>query len=283
MAESGIYEIVNLVNGKRYVGSTVSFRKRWAEHQRGLRRGAHHSRALLRAWQKYGEDSFAFRVLEECPADRMVAREQDAFDRLQPEYNICKSAGSSLGVRPSDDVRQKMSAAQRRRYSSLSDGERRSQAAHLCDPEMQRRAATARIGVKYSPRSAEHRRKISEAKRGKPNYRQRGKIVSEATRQKIREARAKQVFPPDCRKHLAKLTDDQVREIRRRRAAGEFCSQIGADFGLGASAVSRICLRQRYDWVDQGEPPISFPKKGRGGWKHKPDAKTGRVRRANTA
>ena len=43
MKKSGIYKIVNLINGKVYIGSAVNFEKRWREHRRGLISKNHHS------------------------------------------------------------------------------------------------------------------------------------------------------------------------------------------------------------------------------------------------
>ena len=42
-AQAGVYQIVNLANGKRYVGSARKFRQRWAEHRSMLARGVHHN------------------------------------------------------------------------------------------------------------------------------------------------------------------------------------------------------------------------------------------------
>lgn len=59
MAESGIYEIVNLVNKKRYVGSAINLRVRWRQHRSALIRGDHANTLLRRAWNKHGEANFA--------------------------------------------------------------------------------------------------------------------------------------------------------------------------------------------------------------------------------
>ena len=61
---SGIYAIVNCVNGKRYVGSAVNFRRRLYGHRSHLRRGTHHNHHLQTAWVKYGHDAFVFFILE---------------------------------------------------------------------------------------------------------------------------------------------------------------------------------------------------------------------------
>lgn len=39
----------------------------------------------------------------------------------------------------------------------------------------------------------------------------------------------------------AKLTWQQVNEIRQRRSAGEACAALGREFGVGRDQVSRIC------------------------------------------
>jgi group I intron endonuclease len=59
-----IYAVRNTVNGKSYIGSTNDLYYRKALHLSQLRRGVHHSVILQRAFNKYGERSFDFIVLE---------------------------------------------------------------------------------------------------------------------------------------------------------------------------------------------------------------------------
>lgn len=265
MAESGIYEIVNLVNGKRYVGSAVDFPKRWAEHRRDLDRSRHHSRPLQRAWIKYGGDTFVFRIIARCDRAELIYREQREFDRLPPEYNCCKKAGSTLGLRHSDESRAKMSAAQRARYAAGKEGNNkgRKYSREICE-----RMAAPKRGKKRGPMPEEVKRKLSEAKRGKPNLKQRGQKRSDETRRKIREARARQVMPLDFGRERARLTDEQVREVRSLRKAGLPGVAIAELFGIGLSLIQRVCRRERYAWVDPGDPPIN----ARRGWVKNPDA-----------
>jgi len=108
--KSGIYAIINAVNGKFYVGSSQNIKERWARHQRDLRKGIHRNKHLRRAWKKYGEGSFYFGVLE--PVEdlaRLTDREQYWMDLLKPEYNILPTAGSSLGFRFTEEQKQKLS------------------------------------------------------------------------------------------------------------------------------------------------------------------------------
>ena len=55
---SGIYKIVNKVNGKYYVGSSNDVLKtRFYEHKRLLTKNKHFNVKLQNAWNKYGESN----------------------------------------------------------------------------------------------------------------------------------------------------------------------------------------------------------------------------------
>ena len=60
----GIYQILNLNNGKRYVGQSRQVDQRIKNHIRKLRKNKHKNNILQRAWNKHGEKSFLFQVLE---------------------------------------------------------------------------------------------------------------------------------------------------------------------------------------------------------------------------
>ena len=97
-----IYAIENTVNNNIYIGSSVNFRNRKSEHMNDLRKNKHHSVALQRAFNKYGEPSFIFKILE-VVANRkdLISREQHYLDSLLPKYNTCKKAYSLLGFKKS--------------------------------------------------------------------------------------------------------------------------------------------------------------------------------------
>ena len=61
----GIYKIINVVNNKFYVGSAVDLKRRKTRHFSELRTGKHNNKHLQAAWDKYGESSFIFVVVEE--------------------------------------------------------------------------------------------------------------------------------------------------------------------------------------------------------------------------
>ena len=84
---SGIYCIMNIQNGKRYVGSSKNIYSRWQKHRALLRKGTHWDKHLQNAWNKYGEPSFKFIVLSKCPENELLIKEQEYIDNLKPEYN----------------------------------------------------------------------------------------------------------------------------------------------------------------------------------------------------
>ncbi len=71
----GIYAIENLKTGDRYVGQSVNIEKRWSQHRQDLNAGTAYSRALQEAWNDYGGESFAFRILEVCSPTELDERE----------------------------------------------------------------------------------------------------------------------------------------------------------------------------------------------------------------
>jgi group I intron endonuclease len=106
-----VYAIENTVNNRCYIGSATDYKSRWNAHRSSLRRGKHHSFILQRAWDKYGEDAFAFKVLVICAKEQRIEYE----NRLMPlqSYNILRTAKEQLvrgGWKHMDAFRQKMSA-----------------------------------------------------------------------------------------------------------------------------------------------------------------------------
>ena len=111
---SGIYKIVNKVNGKYCVGSSSNIVQRWYQHKRSLRKNNHWNDKLQLAWNKYGEGNFEFITIETCSNDTptLLLNEQKYLDiaKLHKHqcYNITFTAGK---VDMTDEIRKKMSAA----------------------------------------------------------------------------------------------------------------------------------------------------------------------------
>ncbi len=117
---SGIYYIKNITDGKNttYVGSScLSVYNRTVKHISLLRRGKSHNKHLQNAWNKYGEDSFEFGVLERgVTKENVVAREQYWLDwvlaRSIPIYNKSEITVTPLiGYKHTEETREKIKVA----------------------------------------------------------------------------------------------------------------------------------------------------------------------------
>ena len=96
---SGIYCWRNILNDKRYIGSTSNLNDRRKRHLRLLTAGNHHSIHFQRAWKLYGPEVFVFEVLELCPKSELLSKEQktiDNFNAIRNGYNIAYTAGSPM-------------------------------------------------------------------------------------------------------------------------------------------------------------------------------------------
>lgn len=202
---SGIYEIVNALNGKRYIGSSVLIRKRWSSHRRDLDRGKHHSPHLQRAWRRHGPEAFVFNVVEHVPCiGDLIGREQHYIDCLDPEYNCSPTAGSCLGhkwtpeqkARLSEyltennpfkgrnhttETRRLLSEIAKRRLSTKEG--RAALVAAISAPDVVAKKSANMSGNKIwlgRRHSAETKRKLSEKFKGR--------VFSDETRQKMSDA-----------------------------------------------------------------------------------------------
>lgn len=91
MILKGIYSIINITNGKRYIGLSRYCEKRYQQHCRKLNNNKHQNIHLQRAWNKYGKQNFRFEILEYCSEDLLSDREQywiDYYDSIRHGYNL---------------------------------------------------------------------------------------------------------------------------------------------------------------------------------------------------
>lgn len=106
MSNTGIYKIENTLNGKFYIGSSCRIKQRWKRHESDLRCKKHHSLALQRAYNKYG-NVFRYSIITPCSKKDLLILEQFHLDNLKPQYNICKTAKNCRGIKQSKQTIEK--------------------------------------------------------------------------------------------------------------------------------------------------------------------------------
>lgn len=104
----GIYQITNTENNKFYIGSSYNVSHRWRKHRTNLILNKHHSSHLQNSWNKHGEECFRFDVLEITELSKLIIREQYYIDTLKPQFNMLPNAGSPLGVKLSEETKNKI-------------------------------------------------------------------------------------------------------------------------------------------------------------------------------
>jgi hypothetical protein len=119
--KSGIYQIRNLNNNKKYIGSSVNILRRFNEHKSRLNRKIHKNIHLQRAFNKHGINCFVYEVLCYCTEEHLLGIEQYYLNVLNPEYNICKIAYSTLGTKQPN----KFSGAALEKMSKAREGKAR--------------------------------------------------------------------------------------------------------------------------------------------------------------
>ena len=95
----GIYQIRNLVDNKIYIGSSKSLYQRLRRHLNNLRKNKHDNQHLQNAFNKYGESSFIFEIVEFCNLSEQYEVEQYWINNFFGDncYNINTEA-----VKPPD-------------------------------------------------------------------------------------------------------------------------------------------------------------------------------------
>lgn len=114
----GIYIIINLLNGKRYIGSSKNLYNRMHEHLHNLSHNKAHNKHLQASWNKYGEEAFQYGILEYCEEDTQFEREQYYIDVLSPEYNFSLNVVANTGKQVSSETRMKISNTLKNKYES---------------------------------------------------------------------------------------------------------------------------------------------------------------------
>jgi group I intron endonuclease len=199
-----IYKIVNLVNDKFYVGSTVHKKVRFRQHRKLLRGNRHHCKHLQAAWNKYGEEKFDFRVIEEVPDQVSLHEVETRYLMEHVGKPYCYNSGWSANApwrnappevtpcygreRPPEE-RSKISASLKEFYAENYFNHPRVGKTHSDETKERIRQAKlanpTRAWLNKS-RSEETKAKIGESQRGKPKGQ--GRKVSPEGLAKIKAA-----------------------------------------------------------------------------------------------
>lgn len=182
MKIKGIYKIINKINDTYYVGSSIDIFERWYSHKKLLNNNKHYNKHLQNAWNKYGEISFEFKIIEE-----QGSKQVDLLELEQKYLNIAKSESTynltfiAGGGNHGNEINKKISKSLKK-YYKYNGG-------NWCNKKHTQQTIEKmkinHVGFSGKHHSIESKIKMS-LNNPKPNL---GKRLSESTKEKIRKKR----------------------------------------------------------------------------------------------
>ena len=113
---SGVYKITCIDNDHFYYGSSINLEARFKNHIGRLKSGSHRNSRLQRIFNKYGESSLIFEVVQYCDPSFVLDAEQEYLDQYNHHVdcvNFCKNAKAPMtGLKFSEEHKKKISDSQ---------------------------------------------------------------------------------------------------------------------------------------------------------------------------
>lgn len=242
----GIYAIINQVNGKMYVGQSSVLRNRKKRHFTDLRCNRHGMNCrkgkwigqidhLQKSFNKYGEQSFKWEVLEYCKKEKLTEREQFYMNKYNSTNPFC---GYNISVKAGQGI---MSPEGRERISQLTKGKKR-------PVDVMEKLRQANIGRKCSEETKERIRKAntgrekSKETREKMSKIMKGRIFSNKHKERISQALAGKKRPIELMKNIGQIQRKYkhlTKEWQGLRNQGLSYAKIGENYNIDATTINR--------------------------------------------
>lgn len=109
--QSGVYCLVNKINGHSYVGSSINLASRMKNYLNNtfLKSRQNINMPIVSALLKYGQENFSVLILEHVEAKYLTIRETYFITSVLPYYNVLKQGYSSLGYKHTQETKNLLS------------------------------------------------------------------------------------------------------------------------------------------------------------------------------
>jgi group I intron endonuclease len=236
----GIYRIINLHDGKQYIGSASSFKHRLYDHSNKLKNNEHHNPIIQHAFTKYGSNAFRFEIVEILSNDEICKQlvfEQRYLDEIfkiknhyDYYYNVAKNASAPMiGRRHTDESIKKMSGENNPSFGKRGSDSPNFGRKHSPETIERLKERPSNLGRKWTNNQKKH---LSEKNRGDGNPRF-GQKVSDATKKLISDSNRGSGHP----RYVSEI---KARNIETGEIIiGSSYSEIAEKIGVSKTAVQR--------------------------------------------
>lgn len=109
--KSGVYLLINNINGHSYVGSSVHLAARMKNYLNTafLKSKQNINMPITKALLKYDQSNFSLQILEYVDTDMLTVRETFYITSIIPYYNVLKQGYSSLGYKHTQETKELLS------------------------------------------------------------------------------------------------------------------------------------------------------------------------------
>lgn len=123
--KSGVYCLINKVNGHLYVGSSIHLASRMRNYlnKAFLKSKQNANMPITRSLLKYDYSNFSLLILEYVEAEFLTSRETFYITNIIPYYNVLKQGFSSLAYKHTEETKKLLSElAKNRTHSEITKG-----------------------------------------------------------------------------------------------------------------------------------------------------------------
>lgn len=118
--KSGIYCLINKINGHAYVGSSINLASRMRNYLNNtfLKSKQNANMPIVKALLKYDQSNFSLLILEYVGPEFLTVRETFYISHVIPYYNVLKQGYSSLGYKHTEETKKLLSELANNRVHS---------------------------------------------------------------------------------------------------------------------------------------------------------------------
>ena len=220
-----VYKIINLVNGKVYIGKTSDVNARWRKHVKIAENKEEKAHQYLhKSISKYGVVNFVIEKIESNLTEiESFDRERfwiKTLDSKNPDVgmNLTDGCEGTSGLKWSEDSREKIRGSNNHNFGKITPD------------DVKEKLKISSTGRKLS---TEAKLKISETHKNK--------TISDEQKNQLSELNSGEKHPQ------AKFTEQDILRIREMFATGEYTqTELAKNFGTKPNVISQIVNRVRW-------------------------------------